>query len=625
MITTLFRLARRRRVAAHRAEPRDRRRMRGVVILGTISLAVSGGFVASAANADAHTPVYWVNCTGWGVSAAAYSVEEDNTYSITVDGVLYAAGSFTDRFSQSGTFPSGSGAHEISGYIYQNDDPNAQYSYTFDLNSGPCVTYVPVPDAPTASLPTCTTDGVLTVAPPGDHVSVTGGQSGDGPGDYTIVYTTDDGYAFPDGSTTKSYPITVWPKSGEGCPESPVAPTVTQPSCDGTTPVPGSFVPPPDTEAITYTVDGNVITATLASDNFVWDDDNLNGYVETSATTATYTVVYDTAPECTKTATPVEPTVIESECSGPGQHTDATLEIPSTTGVVYQIGGSGPDVSGKTLTEPVGTTVTVVASPAPGYQFDGDDQSKSYELTFSNPGDCLVSVAPVEPTLTQSKCGEGGSPSPAVLHIPAVEGVVYTIDGKVVSGDVEEQPGTQVTVIATPADGYRFEGDQARTYEETFDAPHCSVTVTPVEPTVTQRECDADHARATYTIPDIIGVVYTIDRQPQSPGTHDAMPGTSVQIAAEAQPGYVLTGDSEWTLTFKPKPHCHGTEGSHGGSPSGSPSGSSSGSPSGRPPGGGNLSWTGVRTAEIIAGGLAVLLLGIISLALGVARRGKRS
>ena len=79
-------------------------------------------------------------------------------------------------------------------------------------------------------------------------------------------------------------------------------------------------------------------------------------------------------------------------------------------------------------------------------EIEGEDY---WELTVPNPGDCIVTVAPVEPTINQiTVCDTYGS-----INYPTTTGVVYTL----ILGD-----GLQgaYTVRATPATGYEFDGPQ---------------------------------------------------------------------------------------------------------------------------------------------------------------------
>src|SRR4051794_22326617 len=201
------------RRASHRADGPSARSMRRVTrwcaALGVAVFTTAVAMVGHAGPAGAHTPSATLTCVSWSIGAVYYDADDHNTFSYSLDGADAVTGSFGESFARSGGFPAGSGNHTLKGYIYEDDDPNAQYSTTFDLHTTGCTVSVPVPGAPSVSLPTCDHGGVLTVAAPGDHVTVSGGRSGDGPGEYTVTYSTDEGYTFPDGARTKTYEVTV--------------------------------------------------------------------------------------------------------------------------------------------------------------------------------------------------------------------------------------------------------------------------------------------------------------------------------------------------------------------------------------------------------------------------------
>jgi hypothetical protein len=250
--------------------------------------------------------------------------------------------------------------------------------------------------------------------------------------------------------------------------------------------------------------------------------------------------------------TPTAPTPTNAECTTPGQHSDATLVIPTTAHVVYKINGTGSDVSGQTLIEPVGSSLNVVATPAAGYKFTGP-QTVTYPVSFTDPGDCLVTATPVTPTLTQSQCDGPGSSTPASIDIPSVTGVIYQIAGETVSGSIPvTAPGT-VIVTAIPAPGYAFPVDAVTTWTEQFtDAGGCLVGVTVASPSFTNDACSAGHPTngASYTIPATEHVTYTINGTAVPAGTYAATDGTTVTIIAVADEGYSLTGSTTFTHTF---------------------------------------------------------------------------
>ncbi len=556
---------------------RRRKLRRSWVAVATVALAASVGVVGFATPAGAHSgsisgvatcgsdgtyTIVWSGATtnvptsGNGHTASLTvetSTSNPNTFpyqpaSSTVTPLTQTVvGNTTYSFTQT-NIPGSTTHAEVTPYLHWGDGATSDPLGSLTL-AGNCTQQVAVPAGPTASTPTCDTAGSLTVTPPGEHVTVTGGKTGDGPGTYTITYTTKSGYTFPNGDTTKIYHITVQPKvTGDSCKTevSPVGPThVTQPTCDGITPVPGSFVPPSDGGGITYSVSGNVITATI-TDGSAHKWGNLNGYTKTSETTATYTVALGTPPTCPSGASPAAPTVTQSTCAGPGSHSQAVLHITAATGVVYKIDGNV--VSGDVNVNP-GDVVTVVATPAAGYLFDGD-QSVSYKITFTDPGDCLVLTTPVAPTSTDAACTTPGQHSDATLVVPSTPHVVYKINGvgPDVSGQtLNETVGTSLNVVATPVAGYKFDGAQSVSYPVSFTDPgDCLVLTTPVAPTSTDAACTTpgQHSDATLVVPSTPHVVYKINGVgPDVSGqTLNETVGTSLNVVATPAAGYKFDG-----------------------------------------------------------------------------------
>lgn len=111
---------------------------------------------------------------------------------------------------------------------------------------------------------------------------------------------------------------------------------------------------PPDTDQVTYTKSGSetpggtvTVTATAAS-GFVFADG-------TTTKTTTHTFPTIASLECGTDATPVAPTVVQSEeCEVDGSYT-----IPATAGVQYQL--DGVNIAAGTYSGPETGTVTAVA------------------------------------------------------------------------------------------------------------------------------------------------------------------------------------------------------------------------------------------------------------------------
>jgi len=73
--------------------------------------------------------------------------------------------------------------------------------------------------------------------------------------------------------------------------------------------------------------------------------------------------------------------------------------------------------------------------------------------------------------------------------------------------------------------------------------------VTPAAPTFTPPACEAGAAtRGTLTVPEVAGVVYTVDGQPAA-GTRELEPGQAVTVVAEPAPGYAFA-DGPGVLSY---------------------------------------------------------------------------
>jgi len=175
-------------------------------------------------------------------------------------------------------------------------------------------------------------------------------------------------------------------------------------------------------------------------------------------------------------------------------------------------------------------------------------------LSLADP-ECPTAT-PQEPTVTQARCTGAGTFDPAVVHIPVVTGVVYTIDGTVVSGDVIEAPGGTVTVVATPAEDFQFAGAQQVPFALTLASPECLVPVKAAPPEFFDDGCTALGAGARYTIPAAPHVVYTVDGATAPPGAYPAAAGSTIVVVALPDAGFTVAGQSSFRHRF-PRPNCH--------------------------------------------------------------------
>ena len=136
-----------------------------LVGMGVIALTAVGVQLVAVQVASAHTPSATIGCTAWPFGAQSSRAAQNNTYSYAIDGASAVTGSFEAQFAQSGTFAVGSGNHTLVGHVYQNNDPNAQYSTTYNLSTHGCATYIAIPAAPVATPPTRDAAGAATIPP----------------------------------------------------------------------------------------------------------------------------------------------------------------------------------------------------------------------------------------------------------------------------------------------------------------------------------------------------------------------------------------------------------------------------------------------------------------------------
>jgi hypothetical protein len=177
---------------------------------------------------------------------------------------------------------------------------------------------------------------------------------------------------------------------------------------------------------------------------------------------------------------------------------------------------------------------------------------KDWSYTYASPGDCIVTVAPVAPTVVQiTECGMYGSVTPQ-----NTTGVVYQlISGNGLTG--------AYTVRATPATGYKFTGPQFVDFSGNLGV--FTTCATPATPSFEDSECVApgDESGGSYTIPSTTGVKYQvkIGDDPWADAVAGTFPvsvfPTTVQIKAIALDGYTLKNyTGPWSHTFESAGEC---------------------------------------------------------------------
>lgn len=164
---------------------------------------------------------------------------------------------------------------------------------------------------------------------------------------------------------------------------------------------------------------------------------------------------------------------------------------------------------------------------------DEKAKSKNFKVECAAP----TTVTPTAPTQVD-QCGTAND----TYTIPTTVGVDYKISGNTVTSATYPGSGS-VTITAAAQPGYALQGTTSWTF--TFTDVACVITVTATAPTKVDL-CGTPND--TYTIPVTTGVTYKVNNTVKTAGTYSGS-GT-VTITAVANPGYVLTGQTSWTLTF---------------------------------------------------------------------------
>lgn len=296
-------------------------------------------------------------------------------------------------------------------------------------------------------------------------------------------------------------------------------------------------------------IPGSATTATLTAAG-VWTNQQTNTSFGSVALSGT----------CAITATPAEPTIAQTSCTGPGQTKDAQYTIPTTTGVNYLVGGSVVPAGQYDLTP--GASVTITAQAKPGYTVAG---SPSWTLA-ANVVDCVDKITVPPAVFTNEKCVDRFSVAGTLVLAPTT-GITYSVSpasaiielsssstgsAALPAGAYTVRPGSAVTITATAATGYAIEGTSVftHTYPAALD---CTDHVTPVAPVLSQTECTAPGQAkgASYTVVATAGVRYFVSGSatPAEAGTYPLAQGATVSVRAEAIAGYTTDGTSEWAFT----------------------------------------------------------------------------
>ncbi|WP_371152890.1 cell wall-binding repeat-containing protein [Buchananella felis] len=240
-----------------------------------------------------------------------------------------------------------------------------------------------------------------------------------------------------------------------------------------------------------------------------------------------------------QTVTPAAPTFVDNDATADGDK----IVIPTVEGVVYTI--NDEVVTGEITDVQRGVETVVVAEAADGYIL-ADGATAEWSHTFAVVAPQPTVVAPV-PVRFVDPDGEDGDK----IVIPTLTGVVYKIDGQVVSGDVTNvKRGVETVVVAEATEGYVLAEGATAEWRHTFAAATPQPTV--VTPQAVEFVDPDGEAGDKIVIPTLTGVVYKIDGQVVSGDVTNVKRGVETVVVAEATEGHVLAegATAEWRHTF---------------------------------------------------------------------------
>ena len=275
--------------------------------------------------------------------------------------------------------------------------------------------------------------------------------------------------------------------------------------------------------------------------------------------------------------TPITPTAATSTnpyCVSAGTVSGGGYTIPTNqVGVKYQLWNPATsawaDISAGSYNANPGAVIKIQAVATTGYALKPGATS-SWTFTLSTP-DSSKCVVPTVPTADTSQCtATPGSATTAGYTIPnASAGYRYYLQGSstaLTGGKVSVTTfPTTVVIVAKSNAGYTFPNGTVTTWTFTFSSPgDCHATVTPAAVTPQQATCDGPGTSSHngYTVTATTGVIYQVKTGSTwttitTYGFHDFGSGAgSVEVRAIADAHYVLTGTTDWPLTFTAAGDC---------------------------------------------------------------------
>jgi hypothetical protein len=249
----------------------------------------------------------------------------------------------------------------------------------------------------------------------------------------------------------------------------------------------------------------------------------------------TFEHTFGPAEDCRGSVTPVDPTVTQPACTGPGTSSPLSVVLPANAnGITYSY-----DEQTRTVTAQVTDPDKRLAAQLPGDWQRVDDDTATYVVDLVPAGDCLVTVQADPPYATDNSCNNAGS-----LVLPSVAG-----DGYHWTGDTADTPGAH-TVTAVADAGYVLTGQVTWTVNvesagQGLDCQEPAVEVTPAAPRWIEATCTTGPS-VDYS--EVEGVQYVT--------TGDVAPLGTATVTASALGNRVLAAGavSSWTHTFAAKP-----------------------------------------------------------------------
>lgn len=288
-----------------------------------------------------------------------------------------------------------------------------------------------------------------------------------------VLAVADEGYIIDDGaafSWSHSFVIPTYQTCHPDVIVTPAVITFTDATCE----IDANYVIP-STTGVQYFVDDVLTTAgtyyVTESKTIAFRAEALTGYVfaQNAVSSWSHEFVIPSYIECNPliTVTPIQVTFTAIACDA-----DGTYTIPTVTGVEYYIGET--KVAAGVYTVSVGSTITVTAMAAEGYQLADVVSTWSFTYTVPSAESCVlgaVSTTPAPVIFTPATCSVLG-----YYTVPTTVGIKYYVDGKVIAAGAHSvENGKTISVTAIAELDYEIKAGATNRWTYSFVAPtNCS-------------------------------------------------------------------------------------------------------------------------------------------------------